>query len=710
MDSEDDICVLNQSPSTDDEVLEDCPLPIIPFSPFAPISPTSVDHGSHHALHKAYAEVKRRLNETAEKNRQLTRRVHELESSRTSGSYIGDSYDMMDDITCSAQGAAEAQIGAEEGYHNNLQRQLVRCKTQLQNMEKTYQDYVSESELKLNTLGQKLEEANGQISQLSQDKSTLQQSYEMVKRQKDTAQQTVEEMKQKCQTLEVEKDKALKEAALLHASLQKAHQEIGVLKEKQGDSMTEASPELVAELANMRKVIDSLKKMVLVQRDYLARKGLSASMQSNMSRSLRDPSSVESDTSPMASGRSSGGSHSGQSWEMVNGSAASTLDPRQQQQQQLLMMQQRSVSSTRGSPRLEHQDAMRTVPLVKNQAVIDERDGSRGVMVNGRIDAGVPGQRSKTDFIQRRKSEDAVVPQRSKTELIRSHTDPPPPPSPHLAEWMGTHFQQQQSTAQVGLNQFGHNPTGVSQLQQGGGTVVPSQSRIHYPPAPYSPRRQSSPARESSGSYDNVNFANRNTAGPSMHILDQSGLSGARVLRNNSDSFGSSGGSVMTLPNPRHGGGVTIPIVRDGGGTTGRGSPQEHADITQQAADPTKLELNQYHRIHFENEPAMHTGNGLDRKCPVCGQDFSHFSMDDFQTHVFECFDDAEEANGPETLQAQQQITQGVCQRSGVLNKVCPMCEKEFPENVSQQFYEGHVQSHFEEVTDHFELLEAQRS
>ena len=45
-----------------------------------------------------------------------------------------------------------------------------------------------------------------------------------------------------------------------------------MLKEKQGDSLgSEPSPELVAELASMRRVIDKLKKMVLRQREYLGK-------------------------------------------------------------------------------------------------------------------------------------------------------------------------------------------------------------------------------------------------------------------------------------------------------------------------------------------------------------------------------------------------------------------------------------------------------
>ena len=51
--------------------------------------------------------------------------------------FAGDSYDMMDDAR--GQGAAEAQMAAEEGYSKNLQRQLARAKDQIVAMEKKYQ-------------------------------------------------------------------------------------------------------------------------------------------------------------------------------------------------------------------------------------------------------------------------------------------------------------------------------------------------------------------------------------------------------------------------------------------------------------------------------------------------------------------------------------------------------------------------------------------
>ena len=51
----------------------------------------------------------------------------------------GDSYDMMDDVSSTGKGAAEAQMAAEEGYSNNLQRQLTRARSQIQAVEKKYQ-------------------------------------------------------------------------------------------------------------------------------------------------------------------------------------------------------------------------------------------------------------------------------------------------------------------------------------------------------------------------------------------------------------------------------------------------------------------------------------------------------------------------------------------------------------------------------------------
>ncbi|XP_059146550.1 uncharacterized protein LOC131934526 isoform X2 [Physella acuta] len=82
-----------------------------------------------------------------------------------------------------------------------------------------------------------------------------------------------------------------------------------------------------------------------------------------------------------------------------------------------------------------------------------------------------------------------------------------------------------------------------------------------------------------------------------------------------------------------------------------------------------------------------------DRICPVCNNNYDHFSMEDFQTHVFKCFDDE---NPPETMKPQE------------ASRTCPMCSKLFDHNASQAEFEKHVHSHFGEEGpgDNFEILQ----
>lgn len=442
-------------------------------------------------------------------------------------------------------------------------------------------------------------------------------------------------------------------------------------------------------------------------------------MQSSLSRSVRDPPSAEPTTTPPSSGRS-GGSHSGHSWEIVNGVSALTLDPRQQQQQQQMMVQQQSVTSTssRLSPPSDHQEAVTNLAAAHKPMVSGGGSVARmSPAVAGHMGPAVVGQKSKTEIIQRRKSEDNVVQPRSRTEMIRV------PQSPRLAEHMDSHYQQQQQVGAGMVAQLG--PTGLIQLQQGsvglsqlqqevsrpgpselaqGLTTQPRAPHhlgVQYPPGPYTSQRQTSPTREPPSTYDNLTLGNGNHVGtaPPAHLLN-----GACFVQNSADSFGSSGGSTMTLAPQQPG--LAVAMRRDGG--SARGSPQEHTDFTQ-PLDRAHPDLNSQLQEPVQFENGLPAGEAaapnLDRKCPVCGQDFSHISMDEFQTHVFECFDDAEEANAPETLQPQNSTKQS----SGSANRICPMCEKQFPESVTQQFFEGHVQSHFDEI-DPFEVLHPQQA
>ena len=95
-------------------------------------------------------------------------------------------------------------------------------------------------------------------------------------------------------------------------------------------------------------------------------------------------------------------------------------------------------------------------------------------------------------------------------------------------------------------------------------------------------------------------------------------------------------------------------------------------------------------------EGAVGRAKPSDRVCPVCNGDYSHVSMEDFQTHVFECFD--EDNGGPETIKPE----------AG--DRTCPMCTHVYPSSMPQHEFEAHVHSHFgEETLGGFTLLNRDR-
>lgn len=81
--------------------------------------------------------------------------------------------------------------------------------------------------------------------------------------------------------------------------------------------------------------------------------------------------------------------------------------------------------------------------------------------------------------------------------------------------------------------------------------------------------------------------------------------------------------------------------------------------------------------------------------CPSCTKEFSRLTMDAFQAHVYDCFDNGEA--GPATIQASADEE----------DRICPMCSAAFPITIPQEIYEQHVFAHFgeEAMTDGFEML-----
>lgn len=122
---------------------------------------------------------------------------------------------------------------------------------------------------------------------------------------------------------------------------------------------------------------------------------------------------------------------------------------------------------------------------------------------------------------------------------------------------------------------------------------------------------------------------------------------------------------------------------------------EEHEDTVFVTANP----LRHINIITSAVQEETGDGNVSDVKiCPVCNEECSRLTLDQFQMHVFECFDNVDES--PATLQP----------ASGGGNdddRICPMCGDGFPLTISQETYEQHVLSHFGEdpTVERFEIL-----
>ncbi|XP_076456288.1 uncharacterized protein LOC143290590 isoform X2 [Babylonia areolata] len=605
------------------------------------------------------------------------------------------------------------QQAAEEGFATNLQRQLVRARAQLQAVEKKYQEKVQENDSSLSALKQQLKEAQDQMALLIEEKTTLQQKYQDEKQEKEAALQTVNDLQEKCQCLQLEKEKIMKEEAILHSSLRKAHQEIAVLRERPGDLV---ESELTAEVAHMRSVIKNLKGMMEEQKERLGNcskvlanpSGHRSLQPVMMSRSLYDPGSMASEvTTPMASGRGGGSgggggasssSHSGQSWEMVNAASLSARQQQeQQQQQQLRAMQQRCVTTSSAMNWAPQGKGAVTKPLTGKGGMVDAGrvvvTASNGVVGTGGHNAAWGGSHSA--IVQRKPpSHNIALPPKSRTEVLK----PPHIIKPHdFVDGSSGGYRDPSHHLLVGDREMSQTPAPRQTLPQETAIRLNNLGMVTENPANaavYSPPPQ--PVFQQTSKLNNLDAYKGGSSVPSMHILNQGVMAGARVIRNTSDSFGSSGGTTLL-------GSPLMPGLAAGSDHLTRHIPghwpQDHANSTpiNNMSELSPLE---------ETQPVMnHADSGLDRRCPVCAKDFSHISMDEFQCHVFECFESVDESSSaPETLQPVKSPKPGVI---GGTELVCPMCERRFPESsTSQQFFEGHVQSHFEEVADQFEVLD----
>ena len=85
--------------------------------------------------------------------------------------------------------------------------------------------------------------------------------------------------------------------------------------------------------------------------------------------------------------------------------------------------------------------------------------------------------------------------------------------------------------------------------------------------------------------------------------------------------------------------------------------------------------------------------------CPACNREFSRLSTEEFQLHVYDCFDSNDDQ--PSTLQAPANVSVDE-------DRTCPMCGATFPMAIPQETYEAHVLAHFGEeapAVDRFEFV-----
>ncbi|XP_045209881.2 uncharacterized protein LOC123561513 [Mercenaria mercenaria] len=123
---------------------------------------------------------------------------------------------------------------------------------------------------------------------------------------------------------------------------------------------------------------------------------------------------------------------------------------------------------------------------------------------------------------------------------------------------------------------------------------------------------------------------------------------------------------------------------------------EEHEDTVFVTANPRELR----NIVRPVQEETTEGNVAAVKICPVCNEEFSRLTQDQFQMHVFECFDTYDES--PATLQPAAGGTTNDDDRT------CPMCGDVFPVTIPQETYEQHVLAHFGEdpMVERFELLQ----
>ncbi|KAK3584412.1 hypothetical protein CHS0354_023254 [Potamilus streckersoni] len=118
------------------------------------------------------------------------------------------------------------------------------------------------------------------------------------------------------------------------------------------------------------------------------------------------------------------------------------------------------------------------------------------------------------------------------------------------------------------------------------------------------------------------------------------------------------------------------------------------------------MPLNISQQAHTKDSRPVTNASSSDSEkiCPLCKTNFSYLNMDDFQAHVFECFDGDENHHQTSVKLEPRVQTKGPSPSD---DRTCPMCNAVFPQAIPQEEYERHVLEHFgeEPIIDRFEVL-----
>ncbi|XP_041371774.1 LOW QUALITY PROTEIN: uncharacterized protein LOC121385244 [Gigantopelta aegis] len=671
---DDDISILHEleSSSNDDvdgyfNVSHSCvPQHILPST--APRSSTAL-----YALQTAYSDLKNRYNELAVRNHSLARTLRDVKKLHTSGMSSPSNDGDLPPISYNSQGAAamaeaatssdqNSDLGAQQGFIRYLQRELLNAQTQLHKFDSVKASYSNNLEKMQTKYKQVVEEDNRkgkEIAILQQRLGELEAENQTLKEQLDDCQRQLHEAEIKISQGPVDaqprqrneagrEGEAAGRGVRTHAhgrrdcavvdaekdreidDLQGKVVELETEYKDQVESLSLASIPANEELMQLKKVIRGLKETVHQQNAFLT-KFVRAS-------SLFEPAATNPSKRP----------------------------------------------------------ATRPAAMIRDELHIGRQAGGRSIS-DGSIMVDSPllkvslpptahvVQQAAIPFVASSSPARQHVPEETQSEVFSSSSSRrlSPRPQTEHSRSQGDLYQLE-AHGRVGfaadllseenflVSSYDNTPVrqnvvpGLPQQPNVAGYVSPKRQNV---------TGQNMLQRQNGSGYDLLQRQN----GSGYDLTQRQTGSGYDLTQRQT-------GSGYDLTQRQNGSGYDLTQQPTGSGYDLLNRRVSDLEMMSPRGGPSRMEDDE------KDRDATCERNNSSHVCPVCSVDFNHYSMDEFQTHVFECFDDSD---APETLHAEQTTT--TTTSSGSKDRICPMCSALFPESVPQQEFETHVQTHFED-------------